>query len=106
MSGLLYSSHRHSSLSLGRHRTPIYVPAPFDDLSTADESWQSGIMFEGTGARYREEWAARVLPVVIISNTNTSFYWFVKLRVNPNPNPNTLTLTSKNVWVLFKRMNK
>ena len=34
---LLYSSHRHSSLSLGRPRMPLYVPTPFDDLPTADE---------------------------------------------------------------------
>ena len=67
---LRYSSNRHSSLSLGRHRTPLYVPAPLNDLSTADESWQSGIMFEGTGARYREEWAARVL--VASSSDNSS----------------------------------
>ena len=46
------------------------MPAPFDDLSAADKSWQSGIMFEGTGARYREEWAARVL--VASSSDNSS----------------------------------
>ena len=64
LSDLRYSSHRHFSLSLGRPRTHLYVPAPFDNLPTADESWQSGIVFEGIGARYRERYAARV-PVVI-----------------------------------------
>ena len=67
---LLYSFHRHSSLSLVIPRTPPYMPAPFDDLSPVDESWQSGIIFEDTGARYQEEWATRVLLLVVISNTN------------------------------------
>ena len=60
--------YRHSLLTLGRPRTPLHVPASFDDLSKADENWQSGIMFEGIGAQYREEWVVRVVMVVVISN--------------------------------------
>ena len=48
------------------------MPTPFDDLSTAYESWQSGIMFEGAGTRYIEEWVARVLNASSSSSSSSS----------------------------------